>query len=341
MTRPSDTAYIYASTKIKSADGAGTEASRLKALLDCTTVRDVYDAVIDSGICPSAEKHIISSDSDAVLAASEVLDGALNYAADLVREAVPEPELYNFLFYKYDCNNIKAAIKSHLRGVSADGAMFTCANVSPEQVIECVKSRNTASFPQNMAKAALEAIDTFERTGEARSIDFILDRASFADMAADAAKSGVKMFSEYVSALADVTNIRSAIRISDSSIAPAAAEALMERVFVPGGTIGENTFRSENGGIASIEEIYKNLPLIPLKAELADAVDGKVYADSVLEQFIYKTAGDTFGTAFGPELPSRFFISREREIRRYRKALSVLSMGSVKKETLKERLGIL
>ena len=107
MTRPSDTAYIYASTKVKSADGAGTEASRLKALLDCTTVRDVYDAVVDSAICPTAEKRAVSGDSDAVLAASEILESALDYAADLVREAVPEPELYSFLFYKYDCNTSK------------------------------------------------------------------------------------------------------------------------------------------------------------------------------------------------------------------------------------------
>ncbi len=341
MTRPSDTAYIYASTKVKSADGNGTESSRLKALLDCTTVRDVYDAVVDSAICPTAEKRAVSGDSDAVLAASEVLAGALDYAADLVREAVPEPELYSFLFYKYDCNNIKAAIKSHLCGVSADGTMFICANISPELAAECVKSRNTASLPYHMAKATLEAIDTFERTGEARSIDFILDRASFADMAADAAKSGVTMFSEYVSALADTTNIRSAVRISDSSIAPAAAEALMARVFVPGGSVAEDVFRSENGGVAALEEIYGNFPLIPLKAELAASLENKALTDAILDRFVQHSAGELAATAFGPEAPAQFFIAREREIRRYRKALSILSMGSVKKETIKERLGIL
>lgn len=341
MARPSDTAYIYASTKVKSADGTGTEGSRLSRLLECSTVRDVYDAVIDAGICPGAEKRSVINDSDAVVATGEILSGALDYAASLVREAVPDASLYDFLFYKYDCNNIKAAVKSVLRGVSADGAMFSCGNFSAECAVECAQSRNTSPLPSNMARALIDAIDSYERTGEARSIDFILDRACFVDMAASAAKSEVAMFTEYVKALADVTNIRTAVRISASAIAPTAAEALMSRVFIPGGNVPESAFRAEGGGIAEFSSLAANLPLTPLKSEVSDAAENPSLADAILDRFVERTAGDLSAKAFGPEIPAQFFISREREIRRYRKALSLLSIGNVKKDILKERLGIL
>lgn len=341
MARPSDTGYIYASTKVKSADGVGTEESRLARLLDCSTVRDVYGEIVDAEICPGAEKHNITGDSDAVNAAGDILSGALDYAADLVREAVPDKSLYDFLFYKYDCNNIKAAVKSALRGVSTDGAMFSCGTISAQCAVECADTRNTSPLPRHMAVAALEAIDAYERTGEARAIDFILDRACFADMAESAAAAEVPMFTEYVKALADVTNIRSAVRISASSVAPAAAEALFARVFVPDGSVPESAFYAEGTGVPSLEALASALPLSPLKAEVAEAAENPSRADAVLERFVFRVAENMSNKAFGPEIPAYFFISREREIRRYRKALSVLSMGKVKKETLKERLGIL
>ena len=341
MARPSDVSYIYASTKVKSADGTGTVGSRLSRLLECTTVRDVYSELIDAAICPQTGNETVTSDSSAVNAAEAVLDSALVYAAALVKEAVPDSTLYDFLFYKYDCNNIKAAIKSVLRGVSAEGAMFSCGTVSEEAVIECIKSRNTAILPKNMASAALDAINTFERTGEARAIDFILDRACFADMAEAAAQTEVPMFTEYVKALADVTNVRSAVRISASSVLPVAAGALFSRVFVPGGNIPKSAFYAEDGGTADVSLLAANLPLTPLKAELADAAETPEKADALLDRFVFRLAENMSQKAFGPEIPAFFFISREHEIKRYRKALSLLSMGKVKKDILKERLGIL
>jgi len=214
MARPSDTAYVYASSRVKSADGSGTEATRLARLLECNTVRDVYDAMIDSGICPAAEKRAVTGDSDAAALADEALEGALDYAAGLLRECVPDASIYDFLFYKYDCNNIKAAVKSALRGVSVDGTVFNCGTLSPECVMECATDRNATVLPTHMSKALAEAFESYEHTGEARSIDFILDRACFEDMAECAQKSGVAMFTDYVRALADVTNVRTAIRIS-------------------------------------------------------------------------------------------------------------------------------
>ncbi|MBQ8523839.1 MAG: V-type ATPase subunit [Clostridia bacterium] len=341
MARTPDSAYIYASTKVNSADGVGTETSRLARLLECTSVRDVYEAVADSGICHVTQRLGAVSDSDTVNEVTKLLEGALDSAVSLMREAVPESRLYDFLLYKFDCNNIKSAIKSALRGVSAEGTLFSCGSVDTAVVADCVKNRIFSPLPAHMGRAAAEAIDTFERTGEARSIDFIIDRACFADMADSAGETEIPMFTEYVKALADVTNIRTAVRIARSALAASAAEALMERVFVPGGNVPMSAFSAEGGGICNIEAIAANLPLIPLKAEISGALDTSTSLDAILDRYVERTVKNFTSKAFGPEIPAGFFITREREIRRYRKALSLISMGSIKKETLKERLGIL
>ena len=332
MQKTNDKLYVYASTRIRAAEGNGTEKERLDRLLEAKSTSAVASLIIDSGLVPAGV--------DTGEGVSSLLNRALDHAVHLVLDAVPEPEMYSFLLYKYDCNNLKVCIKAHFKGSGADGLYFTCGTVPPENAEEAVRNRNFTAFPPHMAAAAAEAIDSYEQTGESRSIDFILDRACFADVSDAAAATGVPFFGEYTSAVADTTNLLTSARIADSGADPAAAEALLNRVYLPGGQVKLSTLLSPDGGAAPFSALAERMDPSPLKnitAEItsfedADRLYGE-YLNSLTASFAFK--------AFGPEIPACFLIEREKEITRFRKAAALISAGVVGKDKLRERMGAL
>ena len=122
--------YVYASTRVKTAEGRGTLRDRLTSFAEAGSAEALVSAVVDSGIVSNP----------AVKTPSEAADAALVGAAELLRSSVPDPGVYDFLFYKYDCNNIKVALKESILESREDSRYFTCGTVSPSDVREAVFS---------------------------------------------------------------------------------------------------------------------------------------------------------------------------------------------------------
>ena len=332
MQKIKDANYVYASARIRSAEGNWTEKERFEKLLDAKNSAAVSALIVDCGLVPPG--------ADAGASVTELLNMALNHAVRLVREAAPDPDIYDFLLYKYDCNNLKTEIKSLFTGIDAGGLLFSCGSEPPESAAYSVKERNFSCFPHHMARAAAEAIDAYEQTGDAKSIDFLLDGACFSDVAEGAALSDVPFFTEYVEAVADVTNLRSAARIFSSGAQAAAAESLLKKVFVAGGKIKLSalSLSDANFGPSVFSAIAERMDPSPLKNITSEATSfedaEKAYGEylrSMIAPFAYKS--------FGPEIPACFLISREEEIKRFRKAAALISAGTVGKEKLRERIG--
>lgn len=335
MKNINDNNYIYASTLVRAADGVGTERERLDRALDCKSPQALYDALREFGI---AEESDAAQMSDTSAKTEMLLNNALEKAVSLVKNSAPMSEIYDFLLYKYDCNNIKVAIKCSILNTDGKNLYYSCGTVSPETVKKCVADRDFKALPFHMGEAACEAVSAYEKTGEAREIDLSLDRACFADMAESARDSGVDFFARYTEALADSVNIRTAVRISDSNLPNAAAAALMKRAAVPGGTVNTEIFLSDSG-VFSASEIIGALPLSPIKSELTGA-DSYTSINAALNRFLANTVSKYSAKPFGAEVPACFLINRAREITYYRKLAALISDGVTKKEVLKERLGL-
>lgn len=333
MRSPKDMDYVYVSTMVRTYDGASAEAERNDALASCRTLSDLFEAVKASGIAKDYEKKESEDDYTAV---DSILSAALDGAVDLIKRTAPDPAIYNFLLYKFDCNNIKLCIKALLSGDEVEkDKMFSCSLIGRDDVIEAVKSKNYALLPSSMAKAAAEASSEFEKTKEARAVDFILDRACFEDMLRDAEKTKVKFFREYVEALIDTVNIKTAARISSLKVPNETAFSLLERSFIPGGTVKMGSLCGENG-IYSLKEMGNELPLSKLKFAAADHFED----DDFSEEYISSVVGKYSSKTFGPEVPAIFFIRIENETKKYRKAAALISSGITDKKTFCERLGI-
>lgn len=323
MYKTSELDFVYGSTLVSSAGGKGTENERISRLLDCRTAEAVLDAVCDSGIAPDFERRANDSYSTTD-ALSDALTSALDHAVSVVRAAAPVEGYYDMFFYKYDCNNVKAAIKASVRRDAPGGCYFNCGTVSPETIRHAVETRDFGCLPHHMSSAAANALETYERTCEARCIDFIIDRAYFEDISDAADRSDVPFFSEYVSAVADVTNIRTSCRISRANLTAAASASLFRRVFVPGGTVACEVFTERHdGGVPGLSGIADALPLSPLQAAVKNAAEAN--DPELLDAYVAGTAKAVSGAAFSPEKPAVFLLMREEEIRRYRRAAVLIS----------------
>lgn len=335
MQKIKDVEYIYASSRIKAAEGNGTFNERMNRAIDAQSVSALYHAVLDFGIISESRK------STAVDLTS-ALNEALSSAVDLVVDSVPNPNIYNFLLYKYDCANIKTAVKESILNKDYGELYFDCGTVGADEVKKIVKERDFSSLPQGMAKSASIAYDIYEQTGETRSIDIMIDCGCFEDIKLSAQSSGVPFFEEIASMDADITNIKTSVRLSEGSLKPETAKALMERAFVVGGTIPQGVFiDSSDGstGAAGVEAIYEKMDASKLKSAIADA-DSSLSAAAALEKCYIDTLSQFEYKAFGPEIPAVFLLMREREIRNLRIISALISKGGIKKEKIRERIGI-
>ncbi len=323
--------YVYASTRVKTAEGRGTMRDRLTSFAEAGSAEALVSAVVDSGIVSDPT----------VKTPAEAADAALVGAAELLRSSVPDPGVYDFLFYKYDCNNIKVALKESILESHEDSRYFTCGTVSPSDVREAVFSRNYSALPENMGKRAKEAQDAYETTKEARSIDLLIDRGCFEDIEESVKGSGVPFFKEYVSALVDSTNYLTFLRISSSGMAPGACSSLIGRAALTGGDVDASVF--EEASAADTHE--ERVAALILKTDRVDYREALGLADdpdavaAAFEKVADEAAEKAASKAFGPEVPAVFFIRREAEVRAVRIAASMISAGKTP-EAIKTRIGI-
>ena len=330
-----DVDYVYACTRIKAAEGRGTVRERLADYADAADGSALTAAVAAAGLFPAEKTAAVGSPAEAA-------DEALRFAAELLRSSAPDPSLYDFLFYKYDCNNVKTALKESVTGDHDLSRYFTVGTVSTDDVIAAVSSRDYSALPEHMAARAKEAQDAYETAGDGRAFDLLLDRGCFEDMAASAGRSGVPFFREYVSLCADSANYMTYLRISSSGLTPEAASSLIARAAVEGGTVPCSVFSDAAADAEGHEGRIAELMLRTDSADYRDALRQSDDPDAVsvaFESALNKLISRYDFGSFCPEIPAVFFIKRESEIRAIRTAASMIRSGRTKEEIKKKLNG--
>lgn len=261
---------------------------------------------------------------------------ALTDAATLVKEVAPDPAVYDFLFYKYDCNNIKTALKAGILGLDYSSNYYSCGTVDTQSLVERLAKGNVTGLPTHMAEAVGEAMEAYAQTGEGRQIDFHLDKACYGDMADNVRSYGVPLFQEYVAAKADLTNVLSSVRLSKGN--KDAALAIFDKAFVPGGTIPKEQFCTPASGCLSYSELSDHMT-----GMVKEAVDRIVSAngrpEKVMDEMALSLLNRERYTPFGVHVPAVFFLQRETELKNGRIIAAGLAAG-LSGSALRERIRV-
>ncbi len=322
-----DKEYLFSSSFLRAGEGVGNVSTRMAQMLEAASAGQLYQIV--------SELFRVSVPTEEKM----VFDAAMDEAVEKVRSAVPSFAVYYPLLYKYDCTNIKIAIKCAVQEIHSYNGFYTCGTVPAQQMQEYLQRDTLPNLPPAMAAAVRTARQEYSKTGEARCIDLLLDRACFADMTEKAAEIGIPLIGQIVCMRADFANILACLRIRLGGLPMEAGRSLLSRVFVPGGQIALLVLFGEEGNLASVEQIGERIGDCYVKDAVRSAVSAadlssieKIFDEAVLlacQPYRFKP--------FGPEVAVRYLLIREAELTNARIIAAGLESGA-RADTIRERL---
>ena len=219
------TEYMYSSARIRALENKIASKERLRHLSDAESADAILSGLSEYGF------EIIRQ------------DGAIDREATLESLLVTSygelasmetGDAVDFLRYQYDANNIKSVIKCASRNISPDQMLSPLGTVGIDALKQAFIDKDYSAFPENMKIAIADAEEAFAETSNPQKVDFIIDKACFADMLASAERSGIELAKKLVRAKIDLCNIMMTLRVMRMKLGKTAAGVLSE-VFIGGG----------------------------------------------------------------------------------------------------------
>lgn len=322
------TEYMYSSARIRSMETRIASAEQLARFADAESVSAVVNSLGDFGF-----EAIY--DADGKLCREDMLLGVLRTGfAEL--EGMECGAAVRFLKYQYDANNIKALIKCSNAGISADEMLMAIGSVELDKVKKAFLEKDYSVFPKNMASAIGEAEEAFAATANPQKVDFIIDRAVFADMLDAANESGIELATKIVLAKIDIINVMMAIRLIRMKLG-AQAMAIFDEVFVEGGVLEKQSLCD---AVRSGEDALCELIAYGRYSSLGELISGgatlgelEKAADDMLMSF----AKEARYAPFGAEVAIGYIFGLEYEVKNIRIILAGKEAG-LPSDVIRERL---
>lgn len=222
------TEYMYSSARIRALETGIITGERILRFTEAENSQNIISALADCGF------EMIRDESDNRIKRAETLESALAAGYDEI-SSMECAGAVDFLRYQYDANNIKAVIKCNARSISPDGMMCRFGTVPPDGVKRAFEDKDYFRFPKHMAEAIPEAEEAFAATANPQKIDFIIDKACFADMLCVADDSGIELAKRLVRLKIDTVNVMMTLRIMRMKLGKT-SEGILREVYIPGGS---------------------------------------------------------------------------------------------------------
>ncbi len=335
------TEYMYASARIRALEKHLVGRERMEALIEARSADEVMERLASFGLVPAEDASTDNAAAEAAHgpARERMLTGILHRAYAEVEAAVPDPAVFRYFRYPYDGNNLKAAIKCAIRGISAEGMLFDFGTVPAGRVEALLREGQVASaFPPAMAAAVQEARAAYDRTGDPQQIDAILDRACYADMLRAATASGDETLIGWLRAKIDLVNILICLRILRMKRGAIGAE-LLSNMLLPGGTLETRFFTDAyTAGEAGLWAA-----LAPTPYAVLARVEGEprpLYAvEKAADDYRMALVRDGARTPFGAAVAGGYLVGCEASVQNIRIVLAAKDAG-LSTDTLRERIRV-
>ena len=321
------TEYMYSSARIRALEIKIATKDRLRHLADAESADAVVAALSELGF------EIVKRDGAVVR--EETLESLLVAGYGEIASMETDGAV-DFLKYQYDANNIKAIIKCASRGISPDAMLSVLGTVKIDTAKQAFVDKDYSAFPKNMRTAIADAEEAFCETQNPQKIDFIIDRACFADMLESADRSGIELAKKLVRTKIDLCNIMMTLRIMRMKLGKTAAGILGE-VYIGGGSFSETTLAP---ALESGEESFANDVVKAKYESLAVAiVDGESLGDLErrVDDLWFSVAREAKYISFGAEIAIGYIAALEYEVKNIRIILAGKDAG-LSPEVIRERM---
>ena len=215
-------------------------------------------------------------------------------------------------------------------------------DISPEKSLVDLMAikydyNNLSDLPSFMRSGIEKAKEVFEGTTDPQQIDIILDNSMFEEMKEISKELNDRFVDKYVSALIDLTNLKTLLRVKKQN----KARDFLQQVIINGGAIGEDTL------VALLNDAPENISnkltftdySEVIKSGLEDYI--KTGSSSLLEKLIDNYIMDMMREAkfipFGVEPLLAYIYAKETEIKVVR-IIMVGKLNNISGEVIRERL---
>lgn len=338
MKKLQPTEYMYASARIRAMENRLVGRERIDVLVDARSGEDVMNKLAEYGVAPAEETGgEAASGASVSLRREGMLLSLLQTAYSEVSESVPDPAVYAWLRYPYDCNNIKTVIKCQIREIDTGDMLFDFGTVPAVTTVEALTTGKYDVFPTAMAKAALEAREAYAKTGDPQQIDAILDVACYEDMLTCATLGGSETMLSWVKAKADLVNIMICLRILRMKRGET-GKIFMNLCLLPGGTIARSFFDEAYDG--GEEALWSGLAMGQY-GRFVTAVEATDQSLSAVERCAddhwMSLVREGARVSFGPEVAGGYLVGCEVSVKNIRIILAAKDAG-LATDVLRERI---
>lgn len=320
--------YMYACARIAALEGSIVGEDIIEQLLYAPSISDMILILRNSDM----GKYIKDG-----MTVDEALSKMTDDMYSELEDTVPDISLLNVFRCKYDCNNIKAAIKCEGRFADIDDMLYSCSVLSKEELYKAIKENDFSALPKNMARAAKEASEEFKASKDPQIVDILLDKACYLDML-ELSKSDEMIYS-WVRLKIDITNLLITMRIIRMN-AESNDLSLLDNALLDGGSIPQSTFTE--GYLSGTEKLFSLLEYSDL-SELIGRIkrSGATVSLSVAEReadnYFMELIKEAKLVSFGAASVAAYITANEYAIRNIRIVFAGKN-ADLPAELIKERL---
>jgi V/A-type H+-transporting ATPase subunit C len=168
-----------------------------------------------------------------------VLSDELKNTYMLIKNLQPKDRFSDLFLVKNDFHNLKVLVKSEFSGKDGSSYLSENGTIPLENLKEAVLNRDFSDLPPAMTEALKKAYETYGKTQNGQLIDVELDKGAFILMKEYADECKSEFAENYVSHLANLTNLKSFFRIKKMG----GSMELFEEIFVEGGNLDSYKFK--------------------------------------------------------------------------------------------------
>ncbi|MBP3370206.1 MAG: V-type ATPase subunit [Clostridia bacterium] len=320
------TEYMYSSARIRVLETRIATRERLRHIADADSSEAVMSQLGDFGFGASGTE---------ATERESALEGALLNGYSEI-ESMECAGVVDFWRYQYDANNIKAVIKCASRGVDPESMLSALGTVSVERARDAFNTKDYSVFPKNIAAAIPEAEEAFAATSNPQKIDFIIDRACFADMLDSAQRSGIALAQKLVRAKIDLVNIMVTLRVLRMNLG-VVAQGILDEAYIDGGSYDKDFFISALGD--GEEELATRLLRGEYESLAAAMLDGATLGvlERRVDDILMGIAKEARYVSFGAEIAIGYIVALEYEVKNIRIILAGKDAG-LSADVIRERL---
>jgi V/A-type H+-transporting ATPase subunit C len=193
--------YTYAVARIRSKEMQLLDTQFINQLMAAHSYRECVQLLLDKGW--GREGHM---EAEQILAYEQIKTW------DFMAELVEDMSVFDVLLLPNDYHNLKAAIKLVYTGAQEEKHFITQGTVSPEVILEAIRTQDDSLLPEHMRSSAKEAYQTLTQTGDGQLCDLIIDKASLEALYEAGKKQTNEVLRHYAELKIAASNIKIAVR---------------------------------------------------------------------------------------------------------------------------------